>query len=341
MELQINKFNFHQDDHCWVEETQCDEYINNTHCEGCGGVMTEIVRVQNDKGIVGIAHGLCESCGYIKATRNLKSDVLDKHFSKKWLNMRTFDDFKVVDSVYKILEPYIDKKTHKRVLDVGCGNGDKLSYFEREGYETFGIEPSQTRTDAARKYLKKSNIKTGFAKEYLEEVEQGFDIIYIENVLQFTDNPFLLFDLAASKLNKGGLLYIRAQRFDYSSFSMFSMLSLIRSYVSLYTLKSYIIKNKLNIAFFSSNPFVLVMKKDEKLNDKTVEILENAPKVNFDEVKKAAQAEFSSKLSGLTKSVTIKKKSMKRSMHFKILSKVVSFPIKIISNNDKLPIILK
>jgi len=301
--------------------------------------MVDFVYLLNNKNEKGLTTGVCGNCGYIKRTRNLSPHTLHEHFSNRWLNLRVKNDFKESGSVFNTLKPFI-QNTELSVLDVGCGNGDQLITFEKNGFKTYGIEPSKSRSETAKKNLLSSEITNGFSENYLRNSQDLYDIIYIENVLQFVEDPFTLLKLASQKLKQGGLLYIKAQRFEWAGFAMFSVISIIRSYLDLYSLKTTIEENNLNILKHSDFPFQLVFKKGDTLNEKTKKALASAKKTDDTLISKVASKDFLGFRSLLSGSVEIKNKSMNRSMKFKVIDRTPSLPIEI-HTSEKLPIVLK
>jgi len=301
--------------------------------------MVDFVYIRNDKGEKGLTTGVCGNCGYIKRTRNLSPDIFHDHFSNRWLNLREKDDFKESGSVFKTLKPFI-RNTGLSVLDVGCGNGDQLITFEKNGFKTYGVEPSKSRSETAKKNLLSSEITNGFSENYLRNSKDLYDIIYIENVLQFVEDPFTLLKLASQKLKQGGLLYIKAQRFEWAGFAMFSVISIIRSYLDLYSLKTTIEENNLNILKNSDSPFQVVFKKGDTLNEKTKKVLSSAKKTDNILISKVASKEFLGLRSLISGAVEIKNKSMNRSMKFKVIDRTPSLPIEV-HTSEKLPIVLK
>jgi len=306
--------------------------------------MNDFVYLLNDKGEKGLTTGVCGNCGYIKRTRNLSPNTLHEHFSSRWLNLREKGDFEESGSVFNTLKPFIPNtgkpNAEISVLDVGCGNGDQLITFEKNGFKTYGVEPSKSRSDTAKKNLLSSDITNGFSENFLISSQELYDIIYIENVLQFVEDPFTLLKLASQKLKQGGLLYIKAQRFEWAGFAMFSVISIIRSYLDLYSLKTTIVQNNLNILKHSDFPFQLIFKKDSELNEITKKALSAAKKTDDVLIAKVASKEFLGLRSLLSGVVEIKNKSMNRSMKFKVVDRTPSLPIEI-HTSEKLPIVLK
>lgn len=339
MILEFDNFTFDEKDHCWLEHTKAKDYFEDHKCNGCGTEMEDFVFIKNSKGEQGLTTGICKKCGYIKRTRNLRSEVIDEHFSNRWLNLRAKDDFQEKNAIFTLLKPYISNE-NLSVLDVGCGNGDQLIAFEKNGFRTFGVEPSKSRSDTAKKHLVSSHITNGFSEQYLSESKNLFDIICIENVLQFVEDPFALIDLALNRLEDEGLLYIKAQRFEWSGFAFFSVISIIRSYLDLHSLRSVIEKNRLNILHHHDFPFILILKKSEELDENTKRMLHKAEMINNDLISKVAAKEFLGIKSLITGTSHIKNRTMKRSLKFKVIDRNPSLPIEIRTEDD-LPVVLK
>jgi SAM-dependent methyltransferase len=93
------------------------------------------------------------------------------------------------------------------ILDVGCNDGTQLDCFWNFGAKTYGIDPAEN----LAQYSKQNNqIAVGFFKE--ETVNQlgdvKFDVINNQNAFSHMEDPTAFLQLAKTKLNPGGRIFI-------------------------------------------------------------------------------------------------------------------------------------
>lgn len=106
----------------------------------------------------------------------------------------------------QILEFTINKN-NSSILEVGCGNGHRLSALKQKGYEVYGIDPSQVAIkDAAANGV---NALVGTA-DNLPFVDNYFDVISFGFCLYLCDREdlFKITSEANRVLKKGGSLFI-------------------------------------------------------------------------------------------------------------------------------------
>jgi len=98
-----------------------------------------------------------------------------------------------------------------KLLDVGCGAGDRLDIFRRLGFDTYGIEPSSS-AEYARRHLG-LNVKQGdlFEANYPDSF---FDIITLYNVLEHTHNPQKIIEELHRILKEDGIVAIQVPNTD-------------------------------------------------------------------------------------------------------------------------------
>lgn len=79
-------------------------------------------------------------------------------------------------------------KEGERLLDVGCGTGDHLLFFRRNGCDVTGLEPSSSMLDIARKKLgQRAELRMGKAED-MPFSDNEFDIVTIITSLEFMDD---------------------------------------------------------------------------------------------------------------------------------------------------------
>jgi ubiquinone/menaquinone biosynthesis C-methylase UbiE len=79
-------------------------------------------------------------------------------------------------------------KEGERLLDVGCGTGDHLLFFRRNGCDVTGLEPSSSMLDIARKRLgQRAELHMGKAED-MPFPDNEFDIVTMITSLEFMDD---------------------------------------------------------------------------------------------------------------------------------------------------------
>lgn len=92
-----------------------------------------------------------------------------------------------------------------RILEVGCGNGSRLSVFRALGHEIVGVEPDAKALEVARDggHL----VYPGTAEALPSEITRDrFDVVVFMHVLEHCINPFLAVENAVGIMKPGGLL---------------------------------------------------------------------------------------------------------------------------------------
>ena len=93
-----------------------------------------------------------------------------------------------------------------KVLDIGCGTGDRLDVFRNKGFETYGIETSDS-ADYAKDHLKLNVLKGDL---FSANFPSGFfDIVTLYNVLEHTHDPMKVCQEVQKILKEDGFLIIQ------------------------------------------------------------------------------------------------------------------------------------
>jgi len=105
-----------------------------------------------------------------------------------------------------------------KLLDIGCGAGDRLDEFRRKGFETVGVEISAS-ADYAEKYLKLSVIKGDLFSPCFPDA--SFDIITLYHVLEHTHDPVKVCEEILRILKPNGLMVIQVPNRESLQYKMF------------------------------------------------------------------------------------------------------------------------
>lgn len=104
-----------------------------------------------------------------------------------------------------------------RVLDVGAGTGEFLSYMQDEGYEVVGLEPSSKIGKRARS--KGLEIHGTTIEKFDENRNELFDVVTLFHVLEHVPNPVEVVERAHSLLEPGGVLVVKVPN-EFNSLQM-------------------------------------------------------------------------------------------------------------------------
>ena len=141
----------------------------------------------------------CKNCGFHHVYPYPENDFLNKFYSKEYK-----DDLSKINLIEKVSRVKEQTKV-KEVLDIGCGNGELLLEFIKQGINSYGIEPSQ---DRAKECIEKGlNVRNEFF--YKNNFGKKFELINLSYVLEHIKDPFdFLKKIKEEFLSKGGYLSI-------------------------------------------------------------------------------------------------------------------------------------
>ena len=103
---------------------------------------------------------------------------------------------------------YDENKTYK-ILDIGCGAGAMLKYFEKN--DIYGIEPSKKFLNIIKSAIPNGKYTEGDALSVNQFEDNYFDFIFCYSASQyFPDDEYLnkFTNLCYNKLKKGGIIFV-------------------------------------------------------------------------------------------------------------------------------------
>lgn len=127
-----------------------------------------------------------------------------------YLRYHRDDDYQKNESLFrnifgkrvKIVQRFI--KTQGKVLDIGTSTGTMLDLFKEIGWQTFGVEPSESSRVATKKGHNVSNVffeKSNFPKN-------SFDLIILNHTLEHLVGPIKILTRVYELLKDGGLVLV-------------------------------------------------------------------------------------------------------------------------------------
>jgi len=175
----------------------------------------------------------CRKCGlvYINPRPALEEIVKFYPDTYSWKETISADSFftkfiRKLEKLYRFhLLNYEARKVLKntglssgKLLDVGCGTGDRLQVFREKGFDTFGVEFSSSARYAKEQL--KLNVFEGdlFAAHFTDD---SFDIVTMYNVLEHLHDPAEMLREARRILKKEGFLIIQVPNIDSLQFKLF------------------------------------------------------------------------------------------------------------------------
>lgn len=103
------------------------------------------------------------------------------------------------------LFPLVNKK--KSLFELGSGEGFILEFFEKKGFDVFGIEPSKTNLQIINKKLYHGKCITGSAKD-IKSITQKFDVIILSHVFEHLEDCRQVLIQLKEILYPGGIIFI-------------------------------------------------------------------------------------------------------------------------------------
>jgi len=162
---------------------------------------------------------LCKSCNLGLAMPRLKQDTLDQFYKSGsyWDSQTSNNKFSIVhqkvQSFYRVnyIKSFLSEKPNN-ILDVGAGNGfiGEFTQASFPGSKYFFLEPDP---NLSNKILNRVTDSKQFS--LVESLDEGFDVIFINHVLEHVENPVTLINQYKKLLSPRGILYIETPNQDF------------------------------------------------------------------------------------------------------------------------------
>lgn len=108
----------------------------------------------------------------------------------------------IADGTLDLLTTTYDLRTKKAILDIGCGNGQTLEYFENSASSLTGIDLNNYLTVPHKEKITFSVVDLNF--EPLPYADSSQDLVFALQVVEHLENPFLVMREAHRVLRDGG-----------------------------------------------------------------------------------------------------------------------------------------
>lgn len=192
--------------HCPICETDCSEYLN----------------LYDDRyGFSGyFLLASCKRCGHKSLQGSFEPDLLTKlytdYYPRTTFNLDQYKPHKEVygvkawfDGLYCSAFRWVPKNV--RVLDIGCGFGETLGYYQSRGCRAYGVEVDENIRRVADKFGYK--IHVGLFDSNLYE-SNFFDYITMDQVIEHVSDPLETMRGIAKVLKPGGVAILSTPNSD-------------------------------------------------------------------------------------------------------------------------------
>lgn len=150
---------------------------------------------------------------FIYSPNNNYHSKLDKQFLTKQ-GKKFYKRLEIIESIIPL--------RGRKILDVGCSNGDFLDYSKERGYKTYGVELNKTTAIISKK--KGHNVFNGKFLDYKTNIK--FNAIHLGDIIEHDLNPKKFIKKCKDLLLKNGVIIISTPNSD--SFLMRMKLRLLK-----------------------------------------------------------------------------------------------------------------
>jgi SAM-dependent methyltransferase len=170
-------------------------------CPLCNSHRTHTHLMTSDWGIVKCL--ACTNAWTEPPAPKVKYEEQNFHsgFNYKKLEDLPYQWSKAILMQANLLERYLSPES--KILEIGCGEGLFLKELSRRGFNVFGIEPSKSATEQARRCG--LNVVQGYFPE--TRVPGTFDAIFMSHVLEHISDP-IVFLKNLNNLTLGGYVLL-------------------------------------------------------------------------------------------------------------------------------------
>ena len=158
--------------------------------------------------------------------------ITKDHWSETWetegpcqrfLRHRVFRHLALNKRMGLLFKKYL-VPSNKKLLDIGCGNGKWLVYFQQElGFEVYGVDYSERGCEIAKETLRRNKAEGEiicadiFDNTFQSQYEEYFDTVLSMGVVEHFDDPTDVIHIHLKLLKRGGNLIITIPNFGDGS----------------------------------------------------------------------------------------------------------------------------
>lgn len=175
--------------------------ITSQECIFCNGNKNQLLFTKDSYQIV-----KCSKCGLVRTEGGSSISYYNYHRDQDYIKF--YSRFRnILEYRVRLIKRF--RKRPGKVLDVGSSTGTLLRIFKKDGWECWGIDPSESFSLSRAKSIKV--IKNIFEKASLPS--NYFNVLVFNHTLEHLDNPFKALGKAYRVLKKEGLILVDVPNF--------------------------------------------------------------------------------------------------------------------------------
>jgi 2-polyprenyl-3-methyl-5-hydroxy-6-metoxy-1,4-benzoquinol methylase len=167
----------------------------------------------------------CRTCGLISSYQGPGRLILEidyeVHYALSFTKTGEFRYPKRVGVLQDTVDRILKMTGPCKILDIGCGEGQFLSYCVKKGFDCYGAELSKQLAEYANDKIG-AKVTQGWYGESMFP-ENSFDVITILQVLEHILDPLEMLGAAHKHLRPGGLLLIELPSLNAPHFLLYRM----------------------------------------------------------------------------------------------------------------------
>lgn len=236
----------------------------------------------------------CPCCHHLQLTHAVDPDLLFRNYV--YVSGTSATIHKYFERFVNFSLGYIDNYQAQslRVLDIACNDGAQLDYYQKQGHQTWGIDPAENlykissqRHRVVCDYLTPDSIK--------KLGQDQFDIILAQNVFAHNSYPAEFLQICAEYLSPGGRIFIQTSQAHMLELGQFD--TVYHEHISFFNLKSMstliqktgLYLQDVQIQDIHGGSYVFVITKHPEL-DQTRRLCEQEPERQLNNIQKFQQA---------------------------------------------------
>jgi len=193
-------------------------YKEKTHCICCNSSDLRIVLDLGKQPLANSYHklgeeldefplglNLCTNCFHLQLSHIVNPDLLFKHYL--YVSGTSATSHAYFDWFVRFVQEYTGKQ-NGTVLDIACNDGSQLDYFQKHGWNTFGVEPAVNLYEVSKQ---KHSVICDYFKAPIFD-NKTFDIIVAQNVFAHLEETKQFLDDCYSMMTDDSYLFIQTSQ---------------------------------------------------------------------------------------------------------------------------------